>query len=139
MLYTFFVTQLYNPTHGDWTEQVKVDCADFRIPFNLEYMQGKSTESFKKLVKIKAEEYSLDKFCEKKEKHSKMSNLQYTELKTKEYLNTPGITTEEVLKMFKWRVRMAPLGENFRSNQPLVVCPLCQNHLDNQLMTPKCV
>ena len=138
MLYTFFVTQLYNPTHGDWTEQVKVDCADFRIPFNLEYMQGKSTESFKKMVKTKAEEYSLDKFCEKKEKHSKMSNLQYTELKTKEYLNTPGITTDEVLNIFKWRVRMAPLGENFRGNQPLVVCPLCQNHLDNQPMALRC-
>ena len=93
-------------------------------------MQGKSTESFKKLVKIKAEEYSLDKFCEKKEKHSKISNLQYTELKTKDYLNTPGIPTAEVLNIFKWRVRMAPLGENFRGNQPLVVCPLCQTHLE---------
>ena len=25
---------------------------------------------------------------------------------------------------------MAPLGENFRGNQPLVVYPLCQNHLE---------
>ena len=57
-----------------------------------------------KLAKIKAEEHSLDKFCEKKEKHSKISNLQYTELKTKDYLNTPGIPTDEVLNIFKWRV-----------------------------------
>ena len=33
---------------------------------------------------------------------------------------------------------MAPLGENFRGNQPLLVCPLCQNHLDNQPMALRC-
>ena len=27
---------------------------------------------------------------------------------------------------------MAPLGENFRGNKEHILCPLCQNHLDNQ-------
>ena len=27
---------------------------------------------------------------------------------------------------------MAPLGENYRGNQGHIMCPLCQNHLDNQ-------
>ena len=27
---------------------------------------------------------------------------------------------------------MTPLGENFRGNQRHVLCPLCNNHLDNQ-------
>ena len=27
---------------------------------------------------------------------------------------------------------MTPLGENYRGNQGHVLCPLCNNHLDNQ-------
>ena len=117
MLYTFVITQLYNPTPGDWSEQVKMDCEDFNIPFNFNFMRSKSKESFKSYVKVKAEEYSLENYSRKQQKHSKMNNLQYTKIKMQEYLKTPGIKTEEVLNIFKWRVRMAPLGENFRGNQ----------------------
>ena len=39
-----------------------------RVPFST-HIQGKSKERFKKLVRIKADAYSLEKFCEKKEKH----------------------------------------------------------------------
>ena len=44
-----------------------------------------------------------------------------------EYLNTPGIKTEEVLNIFNWK-----------GNQTNVVCPLGQNHLDNQPMAFRC-
>ena len=44
-----------------------------------------------------------------------------------EYLKTPGIKTEEVLNIFKWK-----------GNQTNVVCPLCQNHLDNQPLAFRC-
>ena len=114
MLYTFFITQLYNPTPGDWTEQVKKDCEDFHIPFDFDLMRSKSKESFRNYVKVKADEYSLEKLSKKQQKHSKMNNLQYTEIRMQEYLKTPGIKTEEVLNLFKWRVRMATLGENFK-------------------------
>ena len=93
-----------NPTPGDWSEQVKMDCEDFNIPFNFDFMRSKSKESFKSYVKVKAEEYSLEKLSRKQQKHSKMNNLQYTEIKMQEYLKTPGIKTEEVLNIFKWRV-----------------------------------
>ena len=61
-----------------------------------------------------------------------MNNLYYSELKLQNYFKIPGIQTKEVLNLFKWRVRMAPLGENFRGGNGVIVCPLCQNHLDNQ-------
>ena len=32
MLYSFFLTQYFNPSPGDWTEQAKVDFQDFNIP-----------------------------------------------------------------------------------------------------------
>ena len=64
--------------------------------------------------------------------HSKMNQLYYSELKLQEYFKIPGIETKEMLNLFKWRVRMAPLGENFRGNRENVLCPLCGNHLDSQ-------
>ena len=36
--------------------------------------------------------------------------------------------------MFKYRVRMAKYGENFRGSYGPVACPLCGLHLDNQKM-----
>ena len=138
MLYTFFTTQLNNPTPGDWTEQVKLDCVDFDIPFDFENIVSKSKESFKRIVKIKAEEYELERLRVKQGKHTKTANVRYTDMKMQEFFKTPGITTEQALNLFKWRVRMATFGENFRGGQPFVMCPLCQNHLDNQSMALGC-
>ena len=102
MLYSFFITQLYNPTPGDWTEQVKLDCKDLKIPFDFEYIRSKSKETFKKIVRIKADEYELDRLLERQVKHSKMSNVTYTEMKPQSHFKTPGITTEEALNIFRW-------------------------------------
>ena len=71
-------------------------------------------------------------------KHSKMDDLHYTDLELKRYFEIPGIQTKQVLNLFNWRVRMAPLGENFRGNESNVVCPLCQTHLDNQSSVFQC-
>ena len=114
MLHSFFLTQFYNPTPGDWTEQAKVDFKDFDISLDFDMLKTKSKDTFKRLVKKQAEEYELLRLTRKQEKHSKMENLYYTEMKPQRYMKTPGITTEEVQNIFRWRVRMSPFGENFR-------------------------
>ena len=48
------------------------------------------------------------------------------------------ISTDEALNLFKWRVRMAPMGENFRGSQTETICPLCYVHLDSQAMALNC-
>ena len=88
--------------------------------------------SFKNQVKRKAKELTLEMLQKKQNTHSKMSQLFYTELKLQEYFRIPGIKTKDMLNLFKWRVRMVYLGENFRGNKEHVLCPLCGNHLDNQ-------
>ena len=80
MLYSFFITQWHNPTRGDWTEMVKVDLEDLKIPCSFEYIEKKSKDSFKRIVKTKAKEYALRKLIKKQESNSKMENLNYTEL-----------------------------------------------------------
>ena len=41
MLYRFFITQLYNPTPGDWTEQVKRDFESLDIPLDFDFIKKK--------------------------------------------------------------------------------------------------
>ena len=132
MLNTFFMTQWFDETVGDWTQQIRLDLEDLDIPCNFEFIRSKSATAFKELVKRKAKEYALKILTEKRIKHSKMDNLHYSELRLQTYFKTPGIQTKEVLNLFKWRVGMAPLGENFRGNGCNIMCPLCGLHLDNQ-------
>ena len=131
MLFTFFITQWYNSTVGDWTEQLKLDLCDLNIPIDFEYIKSKSKLSFKRLVKIKTEEFAFGALIDKQNTHSKIKNIHYDELKLKNYFKIPAL-------IFKWRVNMAPLGENFRGGEGNKVCPLCYCHLDNQSMIFQC-
>ena len=57
MLYSFFIIQWLNPTKGDWTEQVKVDLEDLGITDEFEWIERKSKDAFKRVVRSKAKEY----------------------------------------------------------------------------------
>ena len=138
MLSTFFKTQWYNEIEGDWTKQLKIDLDEFGLPCDFSYYKSKSKNSFKSLVKIKAKEVALRQLKEKQELHSKMNGLYYSELKLQDYFKIPGIKKNELQNLFKWRVRMAPLGENFRGKTVNKVCPMCHIHLDNQSTIFKC-
>ena len=138
MLHSFFITQLYDPSPGDWTEQAKQDFEEFGISSDIKYLKSKSVESFKRIVKSKADMYELVRLTQKQGTHSKMDNLHYSKLEIQNYLKMPGISTEEAQNLFRWRVRMAPFGENYRGGQDHVICPLCHAHLDNQPMALQC-
>ena len=138
MIYQFFITQWHNPTRGDWTETVKQDLEAFDIQVDFEVIKSKSKLSFKNMVKKKALEYGLESLLSQKEKHSKMMDLHYTELKIQSYFTLPGIKIDEVRNIFKFRVHMSQFGENFRGISDRVLCPLCESHLDNQAMSLQC-
>ena len=67
MLYSFFTTQWHSPCKGDWTEQIKEDLAELKIPSSFNFIQSKSKDSFKRFVKIKAKELDLKNLLRKKE------------------------------------------------------------------------
>ena len=138
MINQFFRAQWYNPTRGDWTETVKADLEDFEIPIDLEMIKSKSKEVFKKLVKKKATEYSLQMLLRKKEGHSKMEKLEYMELGVKQYFSLEGLKITEIRELFKFRVRMSNFSENFRGKGGSVNCPLCNKHMDNQASMYQC-
>ena len=112
MVYSFFITQWFKPSKGDWTEQVKEDLSDFEIPCNLSYIEAKSTFSFKNLVKQKAKKFTLKYLLRKKAKHRKMDNLKYSELKMQSYF-LKSYDNYQKTTIFKFRTRMAQFSEKF--------------------------
>ena len=71
---------------------------------------------------------------------SKLKCLSYSELKMQDYLNLTDMDTLTNKSVVKWRLRIAPFGENFRNGQEPVTCPLsCENtHLDSQNIVSQC-
>ena len=134
MLSQFFNTQLEFEMKNDWTSQVKQDFIDLGVSMDKAYLQSKSSESFKKIVKIRAEEYELDRLnsC----KGSKTRNLKHRKLEMKFYLR--NLSPRVAKLVFSYRTRMAQFSENYRSAGGPSLCPLCQTHLDNQQMAFTC-
>ena len=48
------MTQWFNETVGDWTQQIKIDSEQLDILCNFEFKWSKSSTAFKELVKRKA-------------------------------------------------------------------------------------
>ena len=123
MLYKLFITQFNKPCRGDWTEMVRQDLEDFEITCDFKNIKSKSKDAFKRLVKIKAKEYALKILTAKQQRHTKMENIVYTELKRQTYFSLRNISVEQARNIFRFRVRMAAYGENFRGNKENVTCP----------------
>ena len=88
MMSEFFFAQWNHSSKNDWTEQVRKDLSDFGYPRDLECLEQKSVDSFKKLTKKKMMEYELRSLLEMKNKMSKtkMKNLEYKKLELQPYL-----------------------------------------------------
>ena len=138
MLSKVFKTQWRFPTKDDWTTQVQEDLKDFEIDLSLEEMKSKSKNSFKRLVKIKAKEYALDNLLNLKEKHKKMENLDYTELKLQNYLKDSEIPPNEARNLYRFRTRAANFKENCKNSYLSTACPLCFVQPDTQVHSVKC-
>ena len=67
-------------------------------------------------MKTKAAEFAFFSYLERKETHSKMENLFYTELKMQNYFNSDKVTVIEAQNLFNYRTRMADYSENYRGH-----------------------
>ena len=135
MLSKFFHAQWNNEVKNDWTTQIRLDLEDFGIPGELDFIKSKSEDSFKRLVKVKAQEYALSELNSMKK--SKMENTSHTKLELQSYLKS-NIYPDDAKLIFAFRTRMANFSENFRGMSGPKLCPLCETHLDNQQMAFKC-
>ena len=58
--------------------------------------------------------------------------------KMQPYLELKQMTARQAKAWFKFRVRMAPFGENFRGGKETIMCPLCSLHPDSQAASFHC-
>ena len=128
MLYKFFITQWHNPIKGDWSLQVRADMEDLDIPCPFDYIKNKATNTFKTLVKKKVQLFAFKSLKSKQQKHSKMVNVRYEYLKMQSYLLSSELKLKEKRTLFKYKVRMARFGENFRGE----VRPATHEYMSNR-------
>ena len=138
MLYKVFMTQWKFPVKDDWTDMVKQDLKDLKIGLSLEEIRGKTEWSFKNLIKIKTKEYTLEFLLKMKQKHSKMMNLDYKELKIQNCFKDENISGKKAQNLFKFRTRVAKFKENFKNSHEERTCPLCLIESDTQTHCFQC-
>ena len=111
---------------------------DFELPIDLPALKRYSKIRYKSLVKAKAREFTFRLLSERKIKYKKLNNIQYTELKTQEYLLNKKLSFDEQKTIFLLRTRMANFGENFKGCEDQTMCPLCKIHIDSQSLLLQC-
>ena len=67
MLYKVLYAQFKDPVKDDWTTQVQQNLEDFEFDMTLDDFFFKSANSFKRMMKIKSKEYTLNYLLEIKE------------------------------------------------------------------------
>ena len=82
-------------------------------------MRSKSSEAFKHVVKVKAQEYALKELIRSQETHSKMENLHYSSLKPQKYMKR--LRVDQVRNIFRFRTNMARFGENYRGKEDFIM------------------
>ena len=112
-----------------------MNLSELDINLSLEEIKRKSADSFKRMGKIKAKEYTLKYLLKLKGKHSKVDNLNYSELKLQNYLKDP-----ESKNLYRYRTRSARYKENMKSSYTAtsLACPLCQVQPDSQPHSLQC-
>ena len=136
MEYKFFKAQWDYPCPKDWTLQVKQDLADLGLPISLQFLTSKSEKNFKELVKVKVKELEFKELMG--QRNSKSKNIMYETLKLQNYLELDTASKKQAIILFKFRTRMSPFGENFRSGKQSTICPFCLSHVDSQEKSMDC-
>jgi hypothetical protein len=113
--------------HNDWAEEAKANLQELDMDLTLEELKLKSKNSFKRMVKTKTKEYTLNYLLEVKEKQSKMDDLSYSNLKLQNYLKDSDKSVAEIQNMYRYRTRLAKYKENMKNSYTNTskACPLC--------------
>ena len=138
MLQRFFMAQWKYSEKHDWAELVRKDLTDFDLSTELQSIKSMTEFTLKGILRKKTREFALNKFLKMKSSHSKLVNLEYTELKLQDYLKSNDFSVEEARTVFAFRTKMANFSENYRHKEGSSLCPLCGNHLDAQELAFGC-
>ena len=96
--------------------------------------------SYKKFIKAKIKTAALKYLNEKKNTHSKVSSLNYDELKIQEYLTSPIFSDEDINVLFALRSRYVECRDNFKNRyrEDNLQCLICMQSSDTQRHMMEC-
>ena len=86
MIKRFFQTQLKNPTKKDWVKTVEEDLKNLKIELNFDEIKKMSKASMKRLLNEAIVRKALQRLNIMKGNHSKVMNINHTNLKMQNYL-----------------------------------------------------
>ena len=116
---------------------VKQDLIELEIPVDVEFLKSYSKQTFKKYVNEKATKLTFKSMMFRKESHSKMRNLNYSNLEIQEYFTRGHLSKWDAHQIFLYRTRMISFWGNFRTGSSRL-CPLCLEHPDTQELFSEC-
>ena len=129
LLSKVYKAQKNNASHKDWVLLIEKDKQDLGININDEDLKlnYKKKEKFKVLVKRKSEIKAFEYLNKLKATHSKMHNIKFDQIKCADYLMGKSTTQTEAKILFKFRTRMAPVKQNFKTQYHAnLFCDLCK-------------
>ena len=93
----------------------------------------KTKESFKTFLKSKSKQLTQKYLTQLKKKHSKLDDLNFSELKCAQYLQDIRLSQKEVKLLFKLRTCMYSVKTNSRGQYNFnLTCDLCQSAICDQ-------
>ena len=123
-----YLTQMTNTTSGDWIELVRKDFINiFDKEYNEEQVARKTKSEFKQEVKIKINNSAFKYLINKQKTHTKIKEIEYSELKIQEYITTHNMTNNEKSLLFSLRSNtIKNIKNNFHTwYKDNIECPLC--------------
>ena len=122
MIYKFIMTQLKNPTRGDWVSSCLKDLKYLNINLKIEEIRSMKKNKFREILKQSIEKKALQYLLKKR--GSKGSRIKYSRMKMAEYLspNYAKISLSEQRYIFARRNRMIQIENNFLGQYPKKQC-----------------
>ena len=134
-----YQAQKINPVKNDWVLQVSQDQKDFHIDLDDNEIKNISKFRFKKKVKNEAKIETLKYLNALKETHSKLDNINNSELECQAYFFDERLNPKEIQLLFSLRTRMFDCKSNFKNQyQNDLWCKLCDIFVDCQSHVLQC-
>ena len=111
-----YEAQKTNTTKGDWIELVQKDFQLIEENFDEDILKNMSKYQYKKFVKDRIGKAAFKYLEGEKNKHSKIRDIKYKNLKIQSYILSDQLSNEDVCMLFALRSRMIKVKRNF-SNQ----------------------
>ena len=118
--------QIKSACPGDFIKLIEEDFQTIEVPLDISFVESSGVDFYKRFVKSKVTAAALKYLQNLQQKHSKVKNIKYSELKTQPYLTSPLFTNEETKLLFALRTRMVKCTKANFSNlyNGNVNCPL---------------